>query len=257
MLKHIYQRVINEKTRLLLHFAFYKITAFMYSCGSKYQCNICTKSFGRFRSHGIIRRNNVKCPYCLSLERTRLLWFYLIRELKIKKNNYTILHVAPEAGISKKLKEINKSSYYSIDINPLNADIKMDLTNLNFPDNFFDIIICAHVLGHIPDEDKAIKEMFRVLKKTGKTLILTVMGNGKTLENNNITSTKERIKKYGEPDLVRLHGSNFNEKLRNHGFKVNIVDYRYTLGHEICQQYSLGDGKRELIFKCQKINNFL
>ncbi|MFA5967463.1 MAG: class I SAM-dependent methyltransferase [Patescibacteria group bacterium] len=46
------------------------------------------------------------------------------------------------------------------------------LTTLPFPNELFDGIICVEVLGHIPDLEKAIQELFRVLKPGGKLLIL-------------------------------------------------------------------------------------
>ncbi|TAJ15073.1 methyltransferase domain-containing protein [Marinilabiliaceae bacterium JC017] len=253
IIKKLYQTIVPEKIRMSLWKKYYKYTSFLFGPGDKYHCNICNKSFRRFRSHGIIKRNNAKCPYCLSLERTRLLWFYLDKEVNITDKSWKILHVAPEEGLKNRLKKINSSHYFDIDINPTCAYIKMDLTDLRFQKNFFNLIICSHVLGHITNEGKALSEIFRVLDKSGIALIMTVLSEREsTFENINIISRKERIQNFGEPDLVRLHGKDFPERLKLAGFKVEEIDYRINLGRDNCEIFSLGDGKRERIFKCSK-----
>jgi len=48
-----------------------------------------------------------------------------------------------------------------------------DIINLRFPDNYFDKIVCTEVLEHIEEDEKAIKELYRVLKPGG-TIAITV-----------------------------------------------------------------------------------
>src|SRR5690606_7865707 len=104
-----------------------------------------------------------------------------------------------------KLKAAQKSNYVSADINPAFADVVVDIQAIPFEENSFDLIICSHVLGHIPDEKKAIDEMYRVLKPGGSALILTVLDfNRKTYENSEIKTPEERLHHFGEPDLLRL-----------------------------------------------------
>ncbi len=125
-----------------------------------------------------------------------------------------------------------------------------------FPENYFDYIICSHVLGHVPDEQLAIKEMYRVLKPEGIALILTLLSdNEKTFEDSNIKIAKEKLLHYGEHDLCRLHRNDFAERLKYQNIKVEQIDYRLNFSQEIRLKYSLGDGKREKIFKCTKQAN--
>ena len=75
-----------------------------------------------------------------------------------------LLHIAPEKNLQKVLKASTKIKYISGDLNPLVADRKIDITDINFEDDYFDFIICNHVLEHVQDDRKAISELFRVLK---------------------------------------------------------------------------------------------
>jgi SAM-dependent methyltransferase len=130
----------------------------------------------------------------------------------------------------------------------------VDITQIQYPADYFDILICSHVLGHIPDEAKAIQELKRVVKANGFALILTVIDSSKeiTFENKDIISPKERLINYGEADLSRLHGLDFKQRLEKQGFIVERIDYRKNIEPDLRELYRLGDGKRELIFKCWK-----
>ena len=96
-----------------------------------------------------------------------------------------------------------------------------------FEDNFFDFILCNHVLEHIVDDTKAMKELYRVLKRKG-TAILQVpinVGRDRTFEDNNITTKKERIEKFGQYDHVREYGLDYYKKLESIGFSVEKNNY--------------------------------
>lgn len=49
--------------------------------------------------------------------------------------------------------------------------VKSTVTNLPFPDESFDAVICAEVLEHIPESQRAIRELVRVLKPQGRLAI--------------------------------------------------------------------------------------
>lgn len=205
-------------------------------------------------SHGNTPRQNAECPNCLSLERTRVLWFYLKDRVIDKNTPLKVLHFAPEYGLKKQLLKYKNLWYKNVDLNPDLADEVADITNIPYADMSFDLILCAHVLGHVPDEKKAIEELFRVLKPEGQALVMTIIDwNRKhTYENNNVTTDVERLENYSEADLVRLHGSDFAERLSNGGFNVKVIDYAQQLGDKSKQYYSLGNGDREIIFKCTR-----
>ncbi|MGE0089139.1 MAG: class I SAM-dependent methyltransferase [Bacteroidales bacterium] len=252
MLKIIYKRLFSEQNRINFIYTFYKIRALFYY-GNRYYCNCCNKKFRKFLPKGYVIRQNAKCPYCGSLERTRLLLMYLQNETEIFHKHLKVLHIAPEKCLYNILSKLN-IEYIDGDINPAYATYKIDITDIKYPDNYFDIIICSHVLGHILDENTAIYELSRVLNPNGMALILTLLNSNdeKTYENPSVISSSERLLNYGEPDLCRLHGNDFNDTLSKNGFDVTIIDYRKELETQILKRYSLGDGNRELIFKCCK-----
>jgi len=229
-----------------------KLKSFLYF-GHTYYCSCCDHSFRKFLPKGNIKRSNAQCPYCGSLERTRLLHLFLINETQIFSQHLKVLHIAPEACISSLLKNID-IDYIDGDINPALARNTIDITDIHFPDDIFDLIICSHVLGHVPNEFQAIKELYRVLKPTGTAIFMTLINRSsyETLEDPLITTPNERVLVYGEPDLCRLHGLDFSKRLSSQGFIVVCIDYREKLSSEVLKRNRLGDGTRELIFECKK-----
>lgn len=225
--------------------------------GNSYYCVCCNHSFSKFlkKGNGIEFRNNAVCPCCGSLERTRLLYLYLKNETEIFNNEPKILHIAPEIALKKHF--LKNSNYYDADINPNLAKHQMDITSINFEDNTFDFIICSHVLGNISDENKAINELYRVLKKNGIILVLSLIDPNLevTLENKLISTEEEKLKTYGEKDLQRLYGNDLIHKLKKDYSQVIKIDYRTNFTKEEQRRFSLGNGKREMIFKCVKLSN--
>lgn len=253
MIKHIYKKLISEKYRIKIINTIQRFISPIYY-GKNFYCNCCNKHFKKFLVKGNTPRPNAQCPFCSSLERTRVLDLYMSKELKLyEKENVKILHFAPEYGLLKKLNNMKNTEYIDADINPAYAKNIIDVTNIPFAENYFDYIICSHVLGHVPDEKKAISELFRVLKPSGTSLIMTLLSNkNKTFEDKNIKTDKDKLKFYGENNLCRLHGNDFAERLQNTGFIVEKIDYRTQLPNEVQNKHRLGDGKREIIFKCNK-----
>lgn len=135
--------------------------------GKKLYCPLCAKGYRSFLPGGPSHRPNARCPGCNSLERHRLL-AALIGKAQINKDcgiAGRVLHIAPEAALTKLFSRA--TDYLSIDLDGNQAMMAMDITALDFPDENFDIVICNHVLEHIPDDRKALMQLFRVLKPGG------------------------------------------------------------------------------------------
>ena len=74
-----------------------------------------------------------------------------------------------------------------------------------------------------------------------------------TFENNTFLKAQERLENFTESDLVRLHGADFAKRLSNGGFHVETIDYVNHFGPKEKEYYSLGNGDREMIFKCTRL----
>ena len=105
--------------------------------------------------------------------------------------------------------------------------VKMDITNIQFPDNFFDSIICNHVLEEIIDDRKAMSELYRTLK-AGRWAILQVplsLSLEKTYEDFSITSTAGREKAFGLRENVRIYAKDYKDRLERTGFEVDTFKW--------------------------------
>ncbi len=126
-----------------------------------------------------------------------------------------------------------------------------DITQLPFAENYFDLIICYHVLEHVTDDRRAMSELFRVLKSGGVVLLQVPFSENETLEDSSITSPEKRKKLFGQEDHVRYYGRrDFVSRLQQTGFKVEEIKYAKTLGEEKIRLYQLD--KEEIIFKSSK-----
>ena len=225
----------------------------IYLYGNKYTDPIDGSSFRKFLSYGYNKiRKNALSPSTFSLERHRLLWLYLQNETDFFEKKMKVLHFAPEAAFLNKFKKLKNISYDTIDLDSPLADIKADICDLPIKNDSYDFILCNHVLEHIVDDEKAMKELYRVLKKggTGIFQVPLNMSNKQTYEDFTITDPKERNKAFGQYDHVRVYGMDFFERLKNVGFKVEKCEYTSKLSEEKKTKYCLP--KKEIIPVCRK-----
>ena len=210
--------------------------------GKKYTDPIDDSNYSKFLSYGYKTvRKNALCPGTLSLERHRLLWLYLDKETNFLSSNLKVLHVAPEQVFYKKFKKLKNWEYFTFDLNSPIADIKGDLISTNFKDEYFDLIICNHVLEHIEDDKSALDEMYRILKYNGIS-ILQVPINVKrenTFEDLSIKSKIQREKYFGQYDHVREYGLDFKDRVEQAGFKVEMINYSEKISEDLVIKYGL------------------
>ena len=210
--------------------------------GKKYTDPIDDSNYSKFLSYGYKTfRKNALCPGTLSLERHRLLWLYLDRETNFLSSKLNVLHVAPEQVFYKKFKKLKNWEYFTFDLNSPIADIKGDLISTNFKDEYFDLIICNHVLEHIEDDKSALDEMYRILKYNGIS-ILQVPINVKrenTFEDLSIKSKIQREKYFGQYDHVREYGLDFKDRVEQAGFKVEMINYSKKISEDLVIKYGL------------------
>ncbi|KQC29741.1 class I SAM-dependent methyltransferase [Flagellimonas eckloniae] len=214
--------------------------------GKNYTDPIDGKSFRTFLPYGYENpRENVLSPSTLSLERHRLLWLYLKNKTDFFTKDQKVLHFAPEQAFHKRFKQFDNIDYTTTDLNSPLAEVKADICNLPFSDDSFDVILCNHVLEHIPDDTKAMQELFRILKPGGWGIfqIPQDLKREETFEDDSITDRKERAKIFGQYDHVRIYGRDYFDKLRSIGFTVEEVDYTQKLSEKEVEQYRLSKGE--------------
>jgi SAM-dependent methyltransferase len=221
--------------------------------GNQFTDPIDGKSFSTFLPYGYNNlRKNALSPSTFSLERHRLLWLYLKNETGFFDKKIKLLHFAPEQAFYKRFKKLSNIQYDTIDINSPLAMIKADICDLPIKDNTYDFILCNHVLEHILDDNKAISELYRVLKKDGVGIFQVPIDMKKefTFQDDSITDKKERNKIFGQYDHVRVYGKDYFTKLKNAGFKVEEVDYTKNLSKDEIYRFSIVKG--EIIPVCTK-----
>jgi SAM-dependent methyltransferase len=220
--------------------------------GDRYECPICEFKGRRLLSYGLKTRSNILCPWCLSLERHRLLWLYLRQRTNIFDVPIKMLHFAPEHQVQEDLKNRKNIDYTSCDLDMPTAMIKVDITKIQFADNTFDVIICNHVLEHIPDDALAMRELYRVLKPNGWAILQTPMNikQHETIEDLSPLTGKQREQMFGQNDHMREYGLDKKDRLKAAGFKVEVDGFVRTLPQETIDKYALED--IEDIYLCKK-----
>lgn len=222
--------------------------------GKNVECPVCGKRFSRFLPYGRKpARSNALCPGCLSLERHRLLWLYLKNKTDFFTGKNKVLHIAPEICFIPRFNKLDNLEYITADLESPLAKIKMDIHEMPFETNTFNIVLCNHVMEHVDDDIQAMREIFRVLKSVGWAIIqIPFIGTvpDKTLEDPSIKDPKQREKVYGQSDHVRLYGRDYPERLRSAGFTVIEDNFVKELPEEMIQKHALPGN--ETIFLCKK-----
>jgi SAM-dependent methyltransferase len=195
------------------------------------------------------------CYRCGTDDRERLIYLYLRDFVKIfKHKELKVLHIAPEFGIAQRLlKHLGDKNYIAADkftegyTYPSFVQ-NVDLLDLKFESNNFDLVICNHVLEHIVDDRLAMSQIFRVLKPGGKA-ILQVPFSPKhlTFEDFSITNPIQRQHLFGQHDHVRIYGSDYFDRLKEVGFTTERISLALNMEY---LQFDLN--QKEEIFLASK-----
>ncbi len=177
-------------------------------------CPVCEKSSRKFLPFGRPRRQDARCPQCGALERHRLLWLYLkMRTDLFDGRSKKVLHIAPEQCFEPLLRKSLGDGYITADLYNPKAMVKMDITNIDYYKETFDVILCSHVLEHVDDDKKALREFWRVLKHNGRAFIMVPITAEVTFEDPTIVDPKKRFIVFGQEDHVRRYGHDFVDRL--------------------------------------------
>lgn len=219
--------------------------------GSGRYCPVCQKTAAKFAPFGVIPREEARCIYCGALERHRLTWSYFKRNTDLLEGRAKrMLHVAPERQFEKLLRKHIGQGYLTADLLNPRAMVKMDITNIPYEDDFFDVIYCSHVLEHVDDDQKAMREFRRVLKPSGWAVLQVPITAEVTFEDPSVTDPEERLRLFGQEDHVRRYGPDYTQRLCDAGFTVNVIEARdYLTPAELDAMRVDARGK---VFHCTK-----
>ena len=216
--------------------------------GSSETCDFCGSSVRTYLTNGsdipVLSRRGVvggmarpsdRCPVCHAQDRTRLLRFYLERrhaDLGSGLSTLRVLNVAPDLGLVLWMQALRGVAYTGTDIDGARYRhvarfVVADLTDLPFDEGSFDVVICSHVLEHVPDDRAAMRELHRVLVPSGEALLLVPLSTdgGGMDEDPTIVSPTERERRFGQWDHVRLYDrGSFDMRLGSAGFEVSVFD---------------------------------
>jgi SAM-dependent methyltransferase len=210
--------------------------------GSNVTCVLCGSSLRGFAPHGGgpevldrrkvvggMRRDADRCPVCHGCDRTRMMALYLEHEIGGGQQHLNILHIAPEYGLYLWLKRQAGVTYTGCDIDTrryrhIENMRTANLMSMPFDADSFDIVICSHVLEHVPDDLKAMREIRRLLRPGGAAMLLVPLaldGLG-TDGDPSIVDPAEQERRFGQWDHVRLYGKDdFLARLTEAGFEVS------------------------------------
>jgi SAM-dependent methyltransferase len=232
----------------------FKLFAPLLYKGNKVECPVCEKSFSKFLSYGseVAHRENVLCPFDLTLERHRLMWLYL----KDESNFFTapkldVLHIAPEQCFIHKFKKQANLNYLTGDLESPIADIHFDLHSIPLEDNRFDVLFCNHVMEHVNDPLQCMREIYRVMKPGGWAIMQVPqdMNRETTYEDASIITPEDREKHFWQKDHVRLFGRDYPQWLEKAGFKVEEFELKKHYDASKIERFRLMKDEVLYIFK--------
>jgi SAM-dependent methyltransferase len=225
----------------------------LFYLGNKYEDPISGKKYRKLLPYGRIKsRPNALAPHSMSLERHRLLWLYLKQKTNFFNASYKVLHIAPEYCFLKRFSRMKNLDYTTADLNSPWAKVKLDVQDMPFEGDVYDVILCNHVLEHVENDSKAISEFFRVMKPGGFGIFQVPLDINldETFEDSSINTPELRELHYGQRDHLRLYGKDYAERLLNAGFIVTEDNFVQTLPLDIVKRYALP--VNEVIYLCVK-----
>lgn len=222
VLRHVPRRYIQRVVHLCT-----PVLGLAYA-GRGVECPVCGAHYRRFMPYGYVNpRGNALCPRCLALERHRLMWLYLKNETAFFETPARLLHVAPERCFLKRFEKLPALDYVTADLESPLAKVKMDIQRIPFPDGEFDVIFCNHILEHVDDDRRAMREMYRVMRPGGWGIMLSPVNTERetTYEDPSITDPAERERHFGQKDHLRDYGRDYGRaslrgRLRRRGDRL-------------------------------------
>lgn len=195
---------------------------------------------------------NYSCHRCGITDRDRLYILFFKKMLK-SHQQYHILEFAPRPALSGFLQSLPNVIHRTTDLFMKEVDDQLDIQHLHlYENNRFDVFICSHILEHVADDKKAMKELYRILSPGGFGIVMVpiLQPVTETVEDPSIKDENLRIKYFGQADHVRLYAKqDFMERLKSVGFKVKLYDVDY-FGEAVFKKS--GISKKSVLYVVEK-----
>ncbi|RMG83443.1 MAG: class I SAM-dependent methyltransferase, partial [Bacteroidetes bacterium] len=247
--------ILPARVRLKLRQLFLLIRGWWFR-GNTFFCPCCERHYRAFldMKSGDSNRPNVVCPGCGVVERHRLLRLYLETRTDLLERPGRVLYFAPELSMQTYFRHLPNIEYISADIDSAIATEQFDIMDIPHADQSFSLIICSHVLAHVRDDQKALKELFRILKNDGLLILLdTPAPHATTIELPEVQTPEERRAAYGQADRWRRYGQDFVQRITSVGFEVAVEKFAETLPEPLRQKCRISNA--DDIYLCQKKNH--
>ncbi|MGH8474371.1 MAG: methyltransferase domain-containing protein [Methylococcales bacterium] len=198
-----------------------------------------------------VKARNVRCSHCNSLPRHRLFYLVADRVLDLfSKSLGSVIHFAPEKCLQDFLRR-KSSSYFGVDIkaSPL-VNLIADAQLLPIADHSVDFLYSCHVLEHVPDDQRAMHEISRVLKPGGvATIMVPLHGGYKTKNDPAIRTPEQRNKRYGNPNHLRYYGDDVRAQLESTGLEIERYSAADVVSEKDTRYYRL---QNDVVFICRR-----
>lgn len=218
------------------------------------ECPVCGSRYRRFMPYGYVTsREDALCPHCLALERHRMIWLWLSECSDLFESRPRLLHIAPEVSLMRHFKRLYRGTenYITADLESPLADMHFDVQHIPLEDCSVDVVICNHLLEHVEDDRRAMRELYRILHPGGWGIALVPEDRSlpTTFEDDSITDPKERTRIFGQYDHRRLYGRDYDMRLAEAGFRVERIGYREQLTEAQQRLYAIGSDDLVIIHK--------
>ena len=259
-MKHLIKLILNLFPRpVLQRVAEWAVPVLgLFYLGEGKECPVCGCKRRKFLPYGYVTpRENALCPKCLSLERHRLLWLWLLRESDLGRGAMALprmLHIAPEVALMRRFRKMYNATperYITADLESPLADMHFDVQQIPLEDGSFDVVICNHIMEHVEDDRRAMRELHRILRHGGWGVVLSPVERERelTFEDDTITDRDERTRIFGQYDHRRIYGRDYADRLREAGFEVMVLPYKDSFTPAEQERYALTDEDLYIVYK--------
>ncbi len=184
------------------------------------------------------------------MNRHRFIYLFLTRQTDLlNSHGKKMLHIAPEPELAPIFRRLVGPGYLTADLFDPHAMVRMDITDIQYPASSFNIVYCSHVLEHVPDDRKAMREFRRVLTPDGWALVVVPVNVPRTVEDPTITDPAERQRLFGQVDHVRRYGPDVEDRLKEAGFDVETIHPHEAM--ETSERERCGITETEILHFCR------